>query len=245
MSTYVMSDIHGQLKAFNEMLTQIKFNITSDQLYLLGDYVDWGPESIELLKQLIEMSKHDTVHCLMGNHDKMMLGIIRNIPIEASIKDIPNLAKQDKLELWLINHGYETLEQFMKLDKIGRDSIKLWLDKLRYFIPDLNVNGRKFYICHSSPLLKGMGFDDIIWKRMKKDRISHQFIQKFPDTTLVSGHTITKYFNAFDKNMKCKIFKADNIPYINIDCGAKGIGNDTVGQLGCLRLEDLAEFYVG
>lgn len=244
MSTYIMSDIHGQLAAFNKMLTSINFNIQQDKLYTLGDYVDWGPESIKLVQQLMKMSEHENVTCLMGNHDKMMLDIVRDIPIEASINDIQKYVRADKLELWLINNGYNTLVSYMELNKQDRDAIRLWLEHLRYFIPDIEVNDRQFYVCHSSPYLKGMSFDDIIWKRMKKDRISNQFIQKFPNTTIISGHTITKYFDSYDGTNKCKIFSSDIIPYINIDCGAKCIGRNAYGRLGCLRIEDMAEFYV-
>ena len=39
MSTYVISDLHGQLELFNQMLDKIQFKET-DHLYMLGDAVD-------------------------------------------------------------------------------------------------------------------------------------------------------------------------------------------------------------
>ena len=52
MSVYVMSDIHGQLNEFKEMLKKIKFNREEDTLYILGDYCDWGPDSIGVINYL-------------------------------------------------------------------------------------------------------------------------------------------------------------------------------------------------
>jgi len=43
MSTYVISDIHGELDAFKEMLEKINFKYDgTDELHIIGDMVDWG-----------------------------------------------------------------------------------------------------------------------------------------------------------------------------------------------------------
>ena len=36
MAIYVISDIHGQLKTFEDILKQIEFSVEKDTLYLLG-----------------------------------------------------------------------------------------------------------------------------------------------------------------------------------------------------------------
>lgn len=244
MATYVISDIHGQLEAFRRMLTEIKFDIAKDELYLLGDYVDWGPNSIELIQQLIEMTKHENVVCLIGNHEVMMYNIIKNISMETTMSDIAHSNLSGKLELWFMNSGFDTLESYLSLKKTDRDAIRSWVGKLRYFIPDLKVNGNNFYLCHSKPMLKGMSYEDVVWLRMKADRISNQFIQRYPNTTVISGHTIVKNFKSFDSRGKCKIFKPSNIPYINIDCGAKCLGKRDYARLACLKLDDMTEYYV-
>ena len=48
MATYVISDMHGKFKEFKEMLELIEFS-PSDTLYILGDVVDRGEESIPML----------------------------------------------------------------------------------------------------------------------------------------------------------------------------------------------------
>ena len=63
--TYVMSDLHGQYGKYLKMLEKIELK-DSDDLYILGDIVDRGPGSVEILK---DMSMRDNVFPILGNHD--------------------------------------------------------------------------------------------------------------------------------------------------------------------------------
>ena len=49
--TYVMSDLHGEYEKFLRMLEVIGFT-DDDELYILGDVIDRGPESTALLADL-------------------------------------------------------------------------------------------------------------------------------------------------------------------------------------------------
>lgn len=51
--TYVLSDIHGHQDAFDSILSQISMT-DEDQLYIIGDVIDRGPDSIELLQHMKE-----------------------------------------------------------------------------------------------------------------------------------------------------------------------------------------------
>ena len=51
----VISDIHGEYDLFMKMLEKIKFQDT-DTLYILGDILDRGPNPIQLLRRLMELS---------------------------------------------------------------------------------------------------------------------------------------------------------------------------------------------
>ena len=46
--TFVMSDIHGEYQKHLKMLEKINFS-DNDTLYILGDMIDRGPQSAELL----------------------------------------------------------------------------------------------------------------------------------------------------------------------------------------------------
>ena len=52
---YAMSDIHGQYEQFLTLLEQIGIR-KEDTLYILGDVVDRGPESMKILKYMMAHS---------------------------------------------------------------------------------------------------------------------------------------------------------------------------------------------
>lgn len=70
---YAISDIHGCNATFKHALNEINFS-KDDELYLLGDYVDRGPDSMGVLETIWELedSGHQ-VTCLRGNHEQMVL----------------------------------------------------------------------------------------------------------------------------------------------------------------------------
>ena len=49
--TYVISDIHGNYEKFKSILSKISFR-ESDVMYILGDILDYGEESMELIADL-------------------------------------------------------------------------------------------------------------------------------------------------------------------------------------------------
>ena len=76
MATYVISDIHGALTEFRNLLEKIDFHYDG-RLYLLGDYCDWGTDPIGTLQLVKEMDEeYPFVHCLIGNHEWMFLETI-------------------------------------------------------------------------------------------------------------------------------------------------------------------------
>jgi hypothetical protein len=70
MLKFAISDIHGCRKTFVALLDKIAFS-KSDELYLLGDYVDRGPDSRENIAYLLgkKAEAPDQVFLLMGNHE--------------------------------------------------------------------------------------------------------------------------------------------------------------------------------
>ena len=49
---YVMSDLHGCFDKYSEMMRKISPQ-EGDQLYILGDVVDRGPQGIRILQDLM------------------------------------------------------------------------------------------------------------------------------------------------------------------------------------------------
>ena len=62
---YCISDIHGYYGLFCRLLDKIRFG-SEDRLFVLGDMIDKGPESIRLAKLLFSMPN---VKCIAGNHE--------------------------------------------------------------------------------------------------------------------------------------------------------------------------------
>ena len=71
MSTYLIGDIQGCDSALEKLLHQISFSPSRDTLYLLGDLINRGPESAEVLRRCMQLG--DAVKPLLGNHDLHLL----------------------------------------------------------------------------------------------------------------------------------------------------------------------------
>jgi len=70
---YVVTDIHGCYYSLKELLNTIGLS-KEDELYLLGDYVDRGDYSKEVIDFLIKLKNAGyKVRTLLGNHEHMML----------------------------------------------------------------------------------------------------------------------------------------------------------------------------
>lgn len=69
----VIGDIHGDIELLNTVLDFVK-DYKPENVIFLGDYVDRGKNSKEVVSRLMET---DYV-CLMGNHDKMLLDFVDN-----------------------------------------------------------------------------------------------------------------------------------------------------------------------
>ncbi len=70
---FAISDIHGCLKTFKQLLETIGLQ-KSDTLFLLGDYVDRGPDSVGVVRYIRTLILEDyDIVCLMGNHDEALI----------------------------------------------------------------------------------------------------------------------------------------------------------------------------
>lgn len=71
MSLYCIGDIQGCDDAFERLLQAMDFSPSRDTLYLLGDLVNRGPESLQVLRRCMALG--DAVRPLLGNHDLHLL----------------------------------------------------------------------------------------------------------------------------------------------------------------------------
>lgn len=102
MARYAIGDIQGCYHAFQALLARIEFNPKIDQLWLVGDLINRGSGSLEVLRWCYEYQ--DCLKVVLGNHDLHAL-VVANGFVKAHRGDTLDalLAAEDKLVLldWL------------------------------------------------------------------------------------------------------------------------------------------------
>lgn len=71
MAMYLIGDVQGCDSALERLTQLIDFSPSRDTLYLLGDLVNRGPESAQVLRRLMRYG--NAARCLLGNHDLHLL----------------------------------------------------------------------------------------------------------------------------------------------------------------------------
>lgn len=74
MRRFVIGDIHGCAKALDTLIDSIA-PTKADEIVFLGDYVDRGPNSRDVINQVIELGKSCRTVTLRGNHEIMLQGV--------------------------------------------------------------------------------------------------------------------------------------------------------------------------
>ena len=230
MATYVMSDIHGEYAKYRAMLETIAFS-DDDVLYVLGDVIDRGDEP---LKILLDMSLRHNVFPLLGNHELMARDVLDALLAEVREDNYDTQLSDDLLEQlseWQENGGDVTLSRFYALS--GDDRLALY-DYLKEFAlyAVVDIGDNTFILSHTGHISADKRLSE--HTELELTCLRSDYERVFTDDTvyLISGHTPT-----FALTGKAEIFRCNH--HINIDCGAT-FG----GKLACLRLDDLAEFYV-
>lgn len=234
MATYVMSDIHGEYRKFLRMLEKIGF-ADDDDLFILGDFVDRGPEPVELL---LDTMNRPNVYPIMGNHDLFALDILSKLSVditEDNAESQVDITAMNELIDWLCEGGKSTMDGFQKLGNEQRREVLEYISDFSLY-EVIDVGERTFILVHA-------GLGNYAPGKKLSQYTREELLLSRPDPAvkyvsddsvfIVTGHTPTLYYTG-----KAEICRIHN--NILIDCGACS----PEGRLACLCLDSMKEYYI-
>jgi bis(5'-nucleosyl)-tetraphosphatase (symmetrical) len=102
MSTYAIGDVQGCWRALRALLRRLDFSVSRDELWFVGDLVNRGPHSADVLRLLLDLGSAVTV--VLGNHDLHLLGRAagaRKARRRDNIEIVLEAPDRDDLVAWL------------------------------------------------------------------------------------------------------------------------------------------------
>jgi bis(5'-nucleosyl)-tetraphosphatase (symmetrical) len=102
MATYAIGDVQGCSTQLNQLVDRINFDPATDRLWFVGDLVNRGSDSLEVLRYIKQLGP--AAQIVLGNHDLFLLAAAEDIVSlrpKDTIQDV--LATEDRAELmdWL------------------------------------------------------------------------------------------------------------------------------------------------
>jgi bis(5'-nucleosyl)-tetraphosphatase (symmetrical) len=102
MATYAIGDIQGCFLSLQALLELIRFDTRKDRLWFVGDLVNRGPASLEVLRWARAHDEH--IVCVLGNHDLHLLaaaaGLRKAKPLD-TLTEVLEADDRDELLDWL------------------------------------------------------------------------------------------------------------------------------------------------
>lgn len=118
MRRFVIGDIHGCGKALRALIEAID-PAKNDELIFLGDYVDRGPDSRDVIDQIIALEDVCNVVALRGNHEIMLMSV--------ALRGVDD-------EVWLRSGGQATVTSYGgSLEKIPANHLAFFQDLRAYY----------------------------------------------------------------------------------------------------------------
>ena len=183
MKVAVISDIHGNLEAFGEVLADID-QVGADAVYCLGDIVGYGPDP----EAVVQILRRKRIPSVMGNHElalssaayfsrlndstKKSLLITKSLLTEESIRYLKTLPDTVSAHGARLVHGCPPASVTVYL----YDSSDRMLEKLFNAFPE-----RICFVGHTHNLVL-FGFDG---SEVSRDKLSQGIVQLTPDNRYI------------------------------------------------------------
>lgn len=229
---YVIGDIHGNKTKYDEMLTKISPKDT-DAVFILGDVIDVGDDSIEILK---DMMYRANIYPVLGEHEYMAKKLLPLIADCKSTDEATEKLTGDNKELlskWLTMKSEKTLSDFFALNEEDKESIIDYLSEFQPF-EEIEAGGKTFVLVHA-------GIENFDADKELEDYSEEDFVFTsadyskvyFKNKYLITGHTPTV---AINPKFMGKVYSKNG--HIALDCGA-AYG----GKLAAICLDALKLYY--
>lgn len=160
---YIVSDIHGCYGQYLALLDKIHFS-GEDELYVLGDVVDRGPEPIKTLQ---DMMRRPNVVFILGNHDFIMYSLMKTLAVEITEENRDSHLTREvmlALNLWLQDGGQITMEKFRRLPHTEMTDILDYIEGASLY-EVIGHNGKEYRLVHAG--LSQFSPDKKDWMNMK------------------------------------------------------------------------------
>ena len=168
----VIGDIHGHYSGLMTLLEAIAPG-SDDQVYFLGDLIDRGPQSA----QVIEFVKESSYQCILGNHEQLLLESFPNGQVYSPA-----------LQAWLQSGGRATIASY------GQAGISLehieWLRTLPTYL-DLGDLWLVHAGVHPDLSIEQQTSHEFCWIREEFHSSPQPY---FANKLIITGHTITFTF---------------------------------------------------
>lgn len=174
-SFYAFGDIHGEYYKLKRLLSKISYEDSC--LIFLGDYIDRGQWSFEVVEFLINLSKNCTTIFLRGNHDDMFMDYLSGI----------------NEQIFIFNGGRKTIESYEK-HGWNIDSGTYYLDRvlprkhITFFQKLKNYYETDDFIFVHAGIVPGVPMEQQNKEMLLWDR-SFSFVEDYEGKVVVHGHS--------------------------------------------------------
>ena len=140
--TFVVSNLYGRFDKFEKLINKINLK-ESDTLYILGNIVDYGEQSIELVN---DISTRYNVYSVLGEHDYKAYLLLSEFDRILKEGGAPSISFTKEMIAWSQNGGQATLEAFQKADADSKEGFLDYLSDLPVFEETTLKNGKEFVL---------------------------------------------------------------------------------------------------
>ena len=246
---YLISDIHGELDNFKQLLKKIKFDREKDNIIIMGDILDRGLDGVALLEYIKPYTLDNSMELLLGNHELFAIMYLNGVLGEK------NTGEPLDERTWVAFGGGDTIKSIKKMTTFEKKKILSFLEHLpicseissRYLgnviVTHTGIDCNNYVMNADGTInvkssikkaLKNNTYNYMVGMDLhqvpKKDK------EKF-DQYLIVGHVPCFRLN---KDVSNKFYRTDY--YMDIDAGAGHM--EQGGTLGCYCVTTDEEIYL-